>query len=101
LFDAQFFFSHLKNAPPVEANTPGTSNTVVQSDALPVQRQIHLKIDRAALAGDPAQAQLQTTQLRLALEKLYPNQLRVSDELFAAIDTVKADVLWAQVLFVF
>ena len=101
VFEAQLA-SRLKNAPPPDQSiTTGGSSPVVQESALAVDRQIHLKVDRTALAGDPTQAQLQTTQLRLALEKLYPNQIRVSDDLFAAIEAVKADVLWAQVLFVF
>jgi putative ABC transport system permease protein len=95
-------FARLRDTPPPQASAlPGGTNGVIQSDVLPVDQQIHLKIDRSALAGDPTQAQVQTTQLRHALEKLYPGQLRVADELFAAIDTVKGDVLWAQVLFVF
>lgn len=95
-------FSRLKSAPPPqEPATPGASGGVVQSDVLSVDQQLHLKVERATLAGDPTQAQAQTTQLRHTLEKLLPGRVRVSDELFAAIDTVKNDVLWAQILFVF
>src|SRR5258708_2528912 len=101
VFDA-LMFPRLRNAPvPVEPDTTGRSGNIVQSDTLPVEQQIHLKINRSLLSGDPTQAQVQTAQLRRALEKLYPGQLRVSDELFAAIDAAKSDVLWAQVLFVF
>lgn len=101
IFNAQLF-PRLKNAPPPQSSvTSGGNAPIIQSDVLPVDQQVNLRIDRAALAGDPTQAQLQTTQIRHALEKLYPGRVRVSDELFAAIDTVKSDVLWAQVLFVF
>lgn len=98
VFDGALF-ALLKDAPPPAS--PGGGSNVVQTDVLPVDRQVHLKIDRTALAGDPTQAQVQTTQLRHTLEKLYPGQVRVSDELFSAIDAVKSDILWAQVLFVF
>jgi putative ABC transport system permease protein len=98
VFEAQMA-ARLSTAPP--PLTTGGPGGIVQTDVLSVDRQIHLKIDRTRLAGDPTQAQVQTTQLRRALEKLYPGQVRISDELFAAIEGVKNDVLWAQVLFVF
>lgn len=102
VFDARLAhrLSHAP-APPEPTTTGGPVAPIVQTSILPVDRELHIKIDRAALAGDPTQAQSQTSLLRLALEKLYPGQLRVTDNLFAAIDTVKNDVLWAQILFVF
>jgi putative ABC transport system permease protein len=101
VFDAELA-ARLRNAPPPpQPITTGGPGVVVQTDVLSVDRQIHLKINRSILAGDPTQAQMQTTLLRRELEKLYPGRVRVSDELFAAIETVKDDVLWAQVLFVF
>lgn len=87
--------------PPDPTTTGGPVAPNVQTSIPAVDREWHVRIDRAALAGDPGQAQLQTSRLRLAIEKLYPGQLRVTDNLFNAIDLVKNDVLWAQILFVF
>jgi putative ABC transport system permease protein len=87
--------------PPDPTTSGGPIAPIVQSNILPVDREWHLRINRAGLAGDPGQAQIQTSLLRLSIEKLYPGQLRVTDNLFNAIDLVKNDVLWAQILFVF
>jgi hypothetical protein len=101
VFDTQLAARLRDAAPPAQPVTTGSAGAVVQTDVLPVDRQIHIRIDRSALASDPTQAQTQTSLVRRSLEKLYPGQVRVSDELYAAIDGVKGDVLWAQTLFVF
>jgi len=102
VFDARLAARLSKAPPPPEPTTTGGPVApIVQTSILPVDRELHIRIDRAALPGDPTQAQSQTSLLRLALEKLYPGELRVTDNLFAAIETVKNDVLWAQILFVF
>ena len=87
---------------PLLATAPAADASAVVSQAQPpVSEQIHLRIDHAALPGDPIQAQTDTEQMRRLLERQFPGQIRIINNLTDAIEGVKGDILWAKILVVF
>ncbi len=82
-------------------NSGGAVVSVVDTNEPPVSEQLHVRINRGALAGDPVQAQQQTEQLRRQLERLAPGQVRILNNLDETIGKVKEDVLWAKILLIF
>ncbi|MCB0138958.1 MAG: ABC transporter permease [Caldilineaceae bacterium] len=82
------------------ASGSGAAN-VVSVDQPAVSEQLHIRIDRAQLPGDPIQAQKITEQLRRLLERQAPGQISALNNLNAVIETVKGDILWAKILAVF
>jgi putative ABC transport system permease protein len=90
---------------PVLSKLPVTTSSVGQTGSnvvlLPVERQVHLKIDRAALAADPAKALKQLDSLRRSLESPFPGQVRVTNNLSRKLDNAKKDILAAKMLFIF
>lgn len=69
---------------------------------LPVlDRQIHLRIDRARLPANPAEAQIAIGALVHSLERLAPGQIRIADHLTDALTNATKDVVAARLLFVF
>ena len=80
----------------------GTTPTDVVTKAAPaVSTQIHLRLDRAAIPADPAQAQTWLTGVRRDLEKPFAGQVVVADNLYGALDSARTDTIWAIVIFVF
>ncbi|MEZ4620058.1 MAG: hypothetical protein R2867_31775 [Caldilineaceae bacterium] len=74
---------------------------IITSGEPSVSEQLHIGIDHTALPGDPIQAQKTTEQLRRLLERQAPGQITVLNNLYAVIEMVKADILWAKILAVF
>ncbi len=79
----------------------GVVTGVVSSDQPAVSEQLHIRIDHTTLPGDPIQAQKTTEQLRRLLERQAPGQISVLNNLYAVIESVKGDILWAKILAVF
>lgn len=77
-----------------------TSGIVQQSGSALVE-QVHLALNRSALPDDPAAAQAATLALRRDIEKQFPGQLQVANNVGAALDTLKGDITWASVLVIF
>ena len=94
-------FNQTLRDPLVAAAPPADANAVVSQAQPPVSEQIHLKIDRRALPSDPILAQTATEQTRRLLERQFPGQIRVINNLTDAIEGVKSDILWAKILVVF
>jgi len=81
------------------ATVPATG--IVQQGGSALVEQVHLALARGALPDDPASAQLTTLALRRDMEKAFPGQVQVADNVGAALDALKGDVIWAKVLVVF
>lgn len=90
---------------PALSKLPITTSSVGQTGSnvvlLPVERQVHLKIDRSGLNADPSKAWKEVDALRRALERPFPGQVRVQNNLFKKLDNAKKDILAAKMLFVF
>jgi putative ABC transport system permease protein len=69
--------------------------------AIILDPQVHIKIDRARLLTDPARAVLQTDALRREVERLFPGQLKATNNLSGAFKVAQDDVLSAKILFIF
>lgn len=95
VFNAQLRSTLLSTQP------ASTDNPVVNANAAAINEQLHIQINRAGLAGDPIQAQLDTEQLRRQIERQAPGQISAINNLNDAIEAVKGDVLWAKILVVF
>lgn len=96
--DATWFGNHLQ-APlaALAANPP----TTLPPTAVILDPQIHLKLDRSLLPADPAVAALRTDALRRQVERQFPGQLKVVDNLSRTFKAAKGDVLAAKILFIF
>ncbi len=94
-------FNQTLRDPLLATAAPTDANAVVSQAEPPVSEQIHLKIDRTVLPSDPLLAQTTTEQTRRLLERQFPGQIRVINNLTSAIEGVKSDILWAKILVVF
>lgn len=79
--------------------------TAPTTQALPGQvildPQVHVRVDRTQLPGDPTLAALHTDALRRQVERAFPGQIKAQDNLSGALKNAKADVLAAKLLFIF
>lgn len=76
-------------------------NTTVIPGMISLDPQIHVRINRDLLPGDPTLAALHAESLRRGVERLFPGQLKSSDNLSGAFKSAKGDVLAAKILFIF
>ena len=90
---------------PTLSKLPITTSSVGQTGSnvvlLPVERQVHLKIDQSGLNADPSKAFKQLEGLRRSLERPFPGQVRVQNNLAKKLDNAKKDILAAKMLFLF
>lgn len=90
---------------PALSKLPVTTTSVGQTGSsivlLPVERQVHLKVDRSALNPDPTKASKELDALRRSLERPFPGQVRVQDNLSQKLFNAKKDILAAKMLFIF
>ena len=90
---------------PALSKLPVTTSSVGQTGSnivlLPIERQVHLKIDRASLNADPTKAAKDLDALRGRLERPFPGQVRVQDNLAKKLFNAKKDILAAKMLFIF
>jgi putative ABC transport system permease protein len=90
---------------PTLSKLPITTSSVGQTGSnvvlLPVERQVHLKIDQSNLNADPSKAFKQLEALRRSLERPFPGQVRVQNNLAKKLDNAKKDILAAKMLFLF
>ncbi len=84
---------------------PVTTSSVGQTGSnvvlLPVERQVHLKLDQSGLNADPAKSLKQLDALRRSLEQPFPGQVRVQNNLALRLGNAKKDILAAKMLFLF
>lgn len=69
--------------------------------ALPVDQQFHLRIDRDRLPADPTRAQKKVQAIQRGLERQFPGELKISNNLDARFAVAAADVSSAKILFLF
>ncbi len=81
--------------------TSGVGQTGSNVVLLPVERQVHLKINQAGLNADPSKALKELEALRRSLERPFPGQVRVQNNLSKKLDNAKKDILAAKMLFLF
>jgi len=89
--------ARLAGAPPASTAAGGAAP---QAGSALVE-QVHIALNRAALPDDPAAAQARTLALRRDIEKAFPGQLQVVNNVGTALDTLKGDITWATVLVIF
>ena len=66
-----------------------------------VRMQLHVRVDRASLAADPGAAYLQTERAANNVELRIAGGAAIANNLAARLDGVRADALYARVLFLF
>ncbi|GAB4563052.1 MAG: hypothetical protein Fur0016_31060 [Anaerolineales bacterium] len=98
IVDQTWFRAHLLQPLTSLAADP---NTPVIPGMITLDPQIHVRINRDLLPGDPTLAALQSESLRRGVERLFPGQLKSSDNLSGAFKSAKGDVLAAKILFIF
>jgi len=76
-------------------------NTTVVPGFISLDPQIHIRINRDLLPSDPTLAAVHAESLRRSVERLFPGQLKSSDNLSSAFKAAKGDVLAAKILFIF
>jgi len=76
-------------------------NAIVIPGFILLDPQIHVRINRDLLPGDPTLAALHAESLRRGVERLFSGQLKSSDNLSGAFNAAKGDVLSAKILFIF
>lgn len=96
--DQTWFRTHLLQPLAAAASDP---NAILIPGFILLDPQIHVRIDRALLPGDPTLAALQAESLRRGVERLFPGQLKSTDNLSGAFKAAKGDVLSAKILFIF
>lgn len=65
------------------------------------QYEIHIQIDHNLLPSDPTKASLFVDTMRRSLEKKFPGEIKIGNNLADALKTAKSDALWAKLLFLF
>jgi putative ABC transport system permease protein len=98
IVDQTWFRANLLQPLTIVASDP---NTTVIPGMITLDPQIHVRINRDLLPGDPTLAALQSESLRRGVERLFPGQLKSSDNLSGAFKSAKGDVLSAKILFIF
>lgn len=83
------------------ATYAGAATTQALPGQVILDPQVHVRIDRTLLPGDPTLAALHTDALRRQVERAFPGQIKAQDNLSGALKTAKADVLAAKLLFIF
>jgi putative ABC transport system permease protein len=66
-----------------------------------VQWQVHAQVDRALLTGGPAEAQQHLATFRHVVERTFPGELSVADNLDAALGVAAQQALYGQAIFIF
>ncbi len=73
----------------------------VQQGGSALVEQVHIALKRDALPDDPNAAQTTTLALRRDIEKAFPGQLQVADNVGDNLTSLQSDITWAKVLVVF
>ena len=98
LVDLSWFHDHLQNhLLPLAMNMPAS----ILPTTTVMDMQVHIKINRATFPADPATAALQSAALQREIERPFPGQVKVLDNVSRAFKSAMSDVLTAKILFVF
>jgi len=98
IVDQSWFRANLLQPLTTIASDP---NTTVVPGFVSLDPQIHIRINRDLLPSDPTLAAVHAESLRRSVERLFPGQLKSSDNLSGAFKAAKGDVLAAKILFIF
>ncbi|MDQ6876485.1 MAG: hypothetical protein M3082_02065, partial [Candidatus Dormibacteraeota bacterium] len=66
-----------------------------------VQWEVHAQVDRSILAGGPAEAQVHLTTFRHQVERSFPGELAIADNLDASLGVAAEQALYGQAIFIF
>ncbi|MHB8644303.1 MAG: FtsX-like permease family protein [Thermomicrobiales bacterium] len=66
-----------------------------------LDRQLHIRVARASLPADPTQAQTAVTALSHGLEQQASGQIKITNNLSAALTSASKDIVSARLLFIF
>jgi putative ABC transport system permease protein len=66
-----------------------------------IQWQIHAQVDRAILVGAPTEAQQHLATFRHVVERNFPGELSIADNLDAALGVAAEQALYGQAIFIF
>jgi len=98
IVDQSWFRKNLLDSLTTVASDP---NAIVIPGFVSLDPQIHIRINRDLLPSDPTLAAVHAESLRRGVERLFPGQLKSSDNLSGAFKAAKGDVLAAKILFIF
>ncbi|MEP7136072.1 MAG: FtsX-like permease family protein [Chloroflexota bacterium] len=98
IVDQSWFQKNLLDSLTAVASDP---NAIVVPGFISLDPQIHVRINRDLLPGDPTLAAIHAESLRRGVERLFPGQLKSTDNLSGAFKSAKGDVLSAKILFIF
>ncbi|HEY2599220.1 MAG TPA: FtsX-like permease family protein, partial [Candidatus Dormibacteraeota bacterium] len=73
----------------------------VLSGAPGVQWEVHAQVDRAILAGGPGEAQTHLATFRHLVERSFPGEVSIADNLDAALGVAAEQALYGQAIFIF
>lgn len=96
--DQGWFAQHLQAPLTAYAGAPDTRPLPGQVILDP---QVHIRIDRGRLPGDPTLAAAHIDALRRQVERAFPGQIKAVDNLSGALKAAQGDVLSAKILFIF
>ncbi len=65
------------------------------------QYELHVETDHNLLPSDPTKASLFVDVMRRSIEKQFPGEIKISNNLADALKKAKSDILWAKLLFLF
>ncbi len=66
-----------------------------------LQWQVHAQVDRSMLTGGPADAQVRLTTFRHMVERTFPGELAIADNLDAALGVAAEQALYGEAIFIF
>jgi putative ABC transport system permease protein len=66
-----------------------------------VQWEVHAQVDRSMLSGGPAEAQTRLATFRHLVERSFPGELAIADNLDAALGVAAEQALYGQAIFIF
>jgi ABC-type lipoprotein release transport system permease subunit len=66
-----------------------------------VQWEVHAQVDRSLLTGGPAEAQTRLTTFRHFVERSFPGELAIADNLDAALGVAAEQALYGEAIFIF
>jgi putative ABC transport system permease protein len=78
--------------------------TTIDVKPIPAQKplyELHIGIDHTLLPSDPTQANIYVTTLRRQMEKQFPGEIKIANNLADSLKQAQNDVLWAKLLFLF
>ncbi len=86
--------------PLTHPSTPDTLSTRPIAAQKP-QYELHVQTDHSLLPADPTKALVFVDTLRRRMEKQFPGELKITNNLASALKKAKSDALWAKLLFLF